>query len=76
MSGIVALITPMKRGLKESLQEYFRVYLEVALITPMKRGLKESGCGSRENRPQFVALITPMKRGLKDLPLTCTGLKV
>ena len=65
----VALITPMKRGLKETPTPAQGVTLSfVALITPMKRGLKDSAHGGYPPSLISVALITPMKRGLKVVP--------
>ena len=62
----VALITPMKRGLKgHRLNLAIILPGHVALITPMKRGLKDGEFTSPQTRPFIVALITPMKRGLK-----------
>ena len=63
----VALITPMKRGLKVAkIGIKHMTFDKVALITPMKRGLKVQGEGVHAG-VHDVALITPMKRGLKDL---------
>ncbi len=64
----VALITPMKRGLKgEANKEAIDVEFHVALITPMKRGLKVIPDSVLAEMLGWVALITPMKRGLKGL---------
>ena len=65
-AGFVALITPMKRGLKGLYSiPRIEIALHVALITPMKRGLKVTVALLLATKYTAVALITPMKRGLK-----------
>ena len=62
---LVTTVTPMKRGLKDYMQQMSNRFMirTVTTVTPMKRGLKVRNKSSENYL--FVTTVTPMKRGLK-----------